>query len=188
MDNIVFTSDTHASHTNIIKYCNRPFANIHDMNKNLADNINKSLPNGGLVYHLGDWSFGGLNKAFDFMDMINYDIEFVLIEGNHDQNNLKDEAFRKLFMRIEKQLVVEVKGQKIVLCHYAMRVWDKSHHGRWHLYGHSHNTLPDDPNLLSIDVGVDAAAARFGEYHPFTFQEIADIMAKKKFVPVDHHQ
>ena len=35
--------------------------------------------------------------------------------------------------------------QDIVLCHYAMRVWQKSHYGAWMLYGHSHGTLPDNP-------------------------------------------
>jgi hypothetical protein len=29
-----------------------------------------------------------------------------------------------------------------VLCHYAMRVWNRSHHGAWHLYGHSQGESP----------------------------------------------
>jgi hypothetical protein len=36
-------------------------------------------------------------------------------------------------------------GQPIVLCHYAMRVWNRSHHGAWHLYGHSRGNLPAAP-------------------------------------------
>ena len=43
--------------------------------------------------------------------------------------------------------------QGIVLCHYAMRVWNKSHHGNFMLYGHSHGSLADDPNSMSFDVG-----------------------------------
>ena len=43
------------------------------------------------------------------------------------------------------------KPQLVVLCHYAMRVWDRSHYGSWHLYGHSHGNLPpwksDSPRL-----------------------------------------
>ncbi len=39
--------------------------------------------------------------------------------------------------------------------HYAQRVWEHSHHGSWHVYGHSHGSLPDDIKSKSIDVGVD---------------------------------
>ena len=46
-------------------------------------------------------------------------------------------------------------GQKveIFLCHYAMRVWNKSHWNVPHLYGHSHGNLPSQG--LSFDIGVD---------------------------------
>ena len=43
--------------------------------------------------------------------------------------------------------------QLVVLCHYSMRVWDRSHYGSWHLYGHSHGNLP--PLKNSLDVSVD---------------------------------
>lgn len=182
--NIRFTSDTHAFHRNIIDYSNRPFANEIEMTSVLARNINKSLPNGGLLYHLGDWSLGGPDKAPKFMDMISKNIKVILIRGNHDSSNIN---FLNLFHQTHKFEEVKVNGQRITMCHYAMRVWNKSHHGAWHLFGHSHNSLPDDPHSLSIDVGVDSAYARFGEFRPFTFEEIAGIMASKTFKPLDHH-
>lgn len=186
--NVVFTSDTHAFHKNIIKYCNRPFADEYEMTSVLARNINKSLPNGGLIYHLGDWSMGGPESPYKFRELINKNIEFILIEGNHDESNLRKREFRALFKEIHPLVEVKISGQRMTLCHYAMRVWNKSHHGAWHLYGHSHNSLPDDPNALSIDVGVDSAYARFGEFRPFTFSEIAAIMeTQKTFKAVDHH-
>ena len=48
---------------------------------------------------------------------------------------------------------IKVDGQHIVLLHYGMRVWPRSHHGAIHLYGHSHGNLPGDNQ--SVDVGVD---------------------------------
>lgn len=187
MDDVVFTSDTHAFHNNIIKYCNRPFDDVVAMTCKLAENINKSLPKGGLLYHLGDWSFGGLEKGIQFKQMINDNIKIILIKGNHDGHNLREQKFRDMFYQIHDLAEVNVFGKKMTICHYAMKVWNKSHHGNWMLYGHSHNTLPDDPGLLSIDVGVDAAAARFSEYRPFTFKELVDIMGRKTWKPVDHH-
>lgn len=182
MNNVAFTSDTHAFHENIIRYSNRPFVNVDEMNAVLAKNINKTLPQGGLLYHLGDWSFGNLEKAFQFNDMINNNIDIILIKGNHDGRNLRDEAFRKLFREIHELVEVNVNGQKIILCHYAMRVWNKSHHGVWHLYGHSHGSLPDDPNSLSFDIGVDCH-----NFKPLTMPEIKAIMDKKTWKSIDHH-
>lgn len=69
-----------------------------------------------------------------------------------------------------------------MLFHYAMRVWNKSHHGSIHLYGHSHDSLDKDGeyNGLSMDVGMDSAYRIFGEYRPFQIVEIIDIMNKRK--------
>ena len=71
-----------------------------------------------------------------------------------------------------------------------MRVWNASHYGTWQLYGHSHGDLLDDPALLSIDVGVDAVARRFGtannlleNYRPISYDEVKEIMTLKNWVP-----
>jgi hypothetical protein len=39
----------------------------------------------------------------------------------------------------------------------------------------------------SMDVGVDAAYKRFGEYRPFSLDEVLKIMENKKIKIVDHH-
>lgn len=49
-----------------------------------------------------------------------------------------------------KTAEVSINGQRIVLCHYAMRVWNHSSHGAWHLYGHSHGRLPSVDASLSM--------------------------------------
>jgi len=99
--------------------------------------------------------------------------------------------------------MIKIGEQQIWLSHYAHRVWNKSHHGVFHLFAHSHNSLPDDPNSLSFDVGVDATAARLSglpsgktvvagttkpeDYRPISFDEVVEIMSKKTFKPLDHH-
>ncbi len=75
--------------------------------------------------------------------------------------------------------------QKIVLCHYAMRVWNASHHGAWQLFGHSHANLEEVG--MQMDVGVDNALKLVGECRPFTFWEIMEVMESRPIAIVDHH-
>ena len=52
-----FIADTHFGHKNIIKYCNRPFANIEEMNETLIENWNKAVSAEDAVYILGDFAY-----------------------------------------------------------------------------------------------------------------------------------
>ena len=93
------------------------------------------------------------------------------VPGNHDKQ------IRKLteeFSWLSNLAEISIHGQPIVICHYAMRVWNRSHHGAWHLYGHSHGNLPDTPTSLSMDVGVDTH-----DFRPWHFDEINLLMTEK---------
>jgi calcineurin-like phosphoesterase family protein len=79
---------------------------------------------------------------------------------------------------------IKVEGQRIVLCHYAMDVWNRSHHGTWHLFGHSHHTLPVKPNSKRMDVGINGIDYN---YTPLEFSQIKVIMDQIEFIPIDHH-
>jgi hypothetical protein len=69
---------------------------------------------------------------------------------------------------------ISIHGQPVVISHYAMRVWNRSHHGAWQLYGHSHGNLPDTSTSLSMDVGVDTH-----DFRPWHFDEINLLMTEK---------
>ena len=175
-----YTSDTHAYHGNIIKHSDRPFADAEAMSQVMADNINLRVGRQDWLYHLGDWSFGPrrdadlqLRNAKTFREMVNCR-NVVLLFGNHDHLR-GNEEFRRLFTKTGDLMEVRdnVVGEKIILCHYALRVWNASHHGRWHLYGHSHGNLPD-PDTFSFDVGVDCH-----NYSPINSHDVAKIMQQK---------
>jgi calcineurin-like phosphoesterase family protein len=195
--NTFFTSDTHFGHANIIRYCKRPFASVEEMDNTLIHNWNAVVRPEDTVYHLGDFAVGG-GPAAPYLRRLNGTIYFCL--GNHD----KRLRFIKAYLDIELELQdhfagsylnddkvkfgipylreVTVEKQEIGLCHYAMKVWNGSHKGSWQLYGHSHGTLPDDPNSLSCDVGVDC-----WNYFPVSMEQLRDKMKTKTYNPVDHH-
>ena len=56
-------SDTHFDHTNIIRYCNRPFRSTKEMNNVVLRNWHKTVASGDVVYFLGDLVFGRESRA-----------------------------------------------------------------------------------------------------------------------------
>jgi calcineurin-like phosphoesterase family protein len=55
MGTVYFTSDLHMDHTNIIKYCNRPFTDGKSMTEQLIMNWNSQVAVNDLVIILGDF-------------------------------------------------------------------------------------------------------------------------------------
>jgi calcineurin-like phosphoesterase family protein len=191
-----FIADTHFSHSNIIRYCKRPFLNAEEHDNTLIENWNRCVKSNDDVYFLGDFCFKGRELAERLRKQLNGQIFFI--EGNHDS---AARSIRHTFAWYHPVKMVEINGQAIWLSHYAHRVWEKAHYGAWHLYGHSHHKLPDDPNARSIDVGVDATAVLLSapelygrgvvpdkglnpeNYRPLHFDEVSTLMKKKIMMP-----
>lgn len=78
---------------------------------------------------------------------------------------------------------LSVRGQVIVLDHYAGYVWFQSHRGSIQLYGHSHGTSEKALNELfpgrrALDVGVDNAYKVLGQYRPFSLDEVLQVIER----------
>lgn len=176
--NYWFTADTHFGHTNIIKYCNRPFTDIREHDETLIKNWNEIVLENDGVYFLGDFCFG---DAWEYIKRLNGSIYFII--GSHDSSVEKffDDSTRTVGKHecLGEQKEIKVKNQIIVLNHYPMLRWSKSHYGSFQLHGHCHGKLPDDPNALMIDVGVDCHYFR-----PINLDKITEIMGKKTFIPI----
>ncbi|MCK5600330.1 metallophosphoesterase family protein [Candidatus Pacearchaeota archaeon] len=164
MSNIYFTSDTHFRHKNIIKFCNRPFKSIEEMNETIIENWNKTVSKGDTIYHLGDFGFGHPEDVRKIKERLNGNIEFIF--GNHDKSSIG------LFKPRRFMLDIRIGEQSIVMCHFAMRTWNKSHFNSWHLYGHSHGSL--EGYGKSFDVGVDA-----WNFTPISFEKVKAEMEKR---------
>ena len=163
---IWFTSDEHYGHKNIIKYCDRPYAFVKDMDEAIIGNFNSRVKPGDTVYHLGDFTLKNYDYAIKYMHQLNG--YHFFIKGSHDSWLTEGGECGGSYLKEIKE-----EGKTIVLCHYAMRRWPKSHYGAWHLYGHSHGTLPSYG--LSYDVGVDN-----NNFYPVSFEQLKEIMKNKK--------
>ena len=156
-----FTADQHYDHENIIKYCDRPFKTIEEMNETLIANHNAVVAKEDVVVHAGDFTWGNATRAKELIRRLHGNP--IFLRGSHD-HWLPGKAHEIW----EKRLY----GQPIVVCHYAMRVWASSHYNSWQLYGHSHGCL--EPQGKQYDVGVDN-----NNFFPVSFNEICDIMKNR---------
>lgn len=186
-----FTADWHLHHANIIKYCDRPFANTDEMNSFIINEVNKVVLPNDRLFNLGDVAFKG---AKDVLGQIRARIVcqniFVLL-GNHD----KKQVIERHFTVLPHEYLYEDNGYRIVLNHYAMRVWPHSHHGAGHLYGHSHGKLspmviPDGRGAMAFDVGVDCWG-----FKPLNLKQVKDEMIRRSSILMtgrneidDHHR
>ena len=179
MSKIFFTADTHFGHKNIIKFSNRPYESAQDMDEALINNWNSKVSPDDVVYHLGDVGLCSSSNLRKILDRLHGKI--YLVRGNHE--SAADSCSSSFeWIKDYYELVVDdedaYQGKRlIVLSHYAMRVWNSSHHGTWHLYGHTHGNLEDLIDSLSFDVGVDCH-----EYSPISYDDVKVKMSKKKWV------
>ena len=196
-----FVADTHFGHANIILYAGRPFVDKNtdldeygkwlskeiaykracEMDEVLIHNWNSVVRKGDTVYHLGDVGFGFCKDLNPYLDRLNGNIHWI--PGNHEKAAW---LVRHRFVSYSPLMEVKIKFpdavRNVVLCHYAMRVWNKSHWGAYHLYGHSHGSLEDINTSLSFDVGVDCH-----NLYPISAERVHEIMLTKTFKPIDHH-
>jgi calcineurin-like phosphoesterase family protein len=174
---IFFTSDTHFGHLNIIKHDNRPFDNVEHMDEELIRNWNSVVTPQDQVWHLGDLCHRSKKGIVYYLNQLNGSIH--LIYGNHDDEIRK--KYSHLFSSCHDAHCLRHDGQKIVLYHYGQRTWRAQHHGSWHLYGHSHGSLPSYGK--SMDVG-----CMIHGYKPISFEEIKEIMSIQSVEVADKHK
>jgi len=156
-----FTADTHFSHSNIIKYCNRPFSSALEMDETMIANWNSKVGKDDVVYHLGDFAFSLIHKHVERLNG-----KIILIFGNHDKLARHNS---NLFHSVHDYLEIKHKDTLITLCHYAFKIWNKSHFNSWNLFGHSHGRVKGVGKQM--DVGVDT-----NNFFPYHISEIETIM------------
>lgn len=185
-DQIFFTSDLHLGHARVIELGGRPYQTAEEMDEDLVARWNLRIRPGDTAFILGDVSFRSAAETAALLRQMNG--SKVLVPGNHDSKLLKSKEFLTCFTHVKNLLEIKVQDpdahngrQRIVLLHFAMRVWHQNHRGAWHLYGHSHGNLEDDWGK-SMDVGTDTH-----NFFPYSYAEIKERMAQKSILAVDHH-
>lgn len=178
---IYFISDTHFGHSNIIKYCNRPFSSIEEMDECLIDNWNSVVKDKDEIYHLGDFS---LSKNKEYLKSIVKRLKGKkhLVKGNHDY--LKDGEYCSLgFQSVQYYKELKWNKRKFCLMHFPLLSWNKMHRGSYMVHGHCHGTINHlNLGITRIDVGVDNF-----NYTPVSIEEVENLLKDNKPSVVNHH-
>ncbi len=170
-----WTADHHLNHFNIIEYCNRPFKDLQEMHTCFITNWNKVVQTKDLVYHLGDFAFGGKGIIKCFVKKLNGRI--IMLKGNHDHclknNNMG--LFEKFYKRKQQPVIIRNKRTEfmIAMSHFKQASFEMNTKVDLRLHGHSHgcgNGYND-----TFDVGVDNCP----NFAPVTLEQILTLMKER---------
>lgn len=177
---IWFAADFHFGHENVIKYSKRPFDNVDDMDECLISLWCQKVQRGDTVYFIGDFSFHNAGRTSSILSRLPGNK--ILIKGNHDHSKQLKKTHGWAMVRDYYEL--KHQQETIVLSHYAFEVWNKHHHGSYHLHGHSHGSLP--PKGARMDVGVDCPWIGWDE-GMISFDRVCTMLKNRRPHIVDHH-
>jgi calcineurin-like phosphoesterase family protein len=158
---IFLASDLHLDHKNIIRYCNRPFRNVHQMNYTLIRNWNKTVCKRDVVYFLGDFALsrGNRRRVLNFIKSING--RKIFIRGNHDK-----------FLRSYNRFILKYKGRSFYLVHDPFDIpvdWKG-----WAISGHTHQR----GKFIDIENKRINVSPELIGYKPVNIREIVRLIEK----------
>lgn len=187
-ENIWFTSDLHLYHKNIIKLCNRPFADVEEMSNTLVENWNSVVKEDDLVFNLGDFCWSECSIVWSkLIDKLNG--RQILIKGNHDHpktlqklsdkyslievwkpgSNFPIKNLNKLFM-IRESLEVRHNGERFLLNHYPQAHYVGQYHSVRQIFGHTHEkSCAYSPNHYNVCVERNL-------YRPVSLEEVGMLL------------
>lgn len=142
MGKIFYTSDLHIGHANVIRFDNRPFKSVEEMDATLIKNWNETVSAEDTVYILGDFCWLTDTEWANILSKLNG--SKVLIRGNHDIKNMSTNV-KKHFQDVKDYKEISDNGRRVIMCHYPIPFYKKDYDANTYmLYGHLHVTIEED--------------------------------------------
>lgn len=196
-----FISDLHFSHAIIMKYDNRPFKTVEEMNKTIIENWNNTVKPEDTVYILGDTfnERSSFKEKSELLEKLNGRLHYIV--GNHDslKELQKFERFESIDMYKVLNMTVnrnnKIEPIKVVLSHYPFVSHEFAFTKDYSLmlYGHVHNSFEEDTvncvklltanqsinpkKLPSLNVG---CMMDYMNYTPKSLDELVNIALKQQ--------
>ena len=182
---IFFTSDLHFGHENVIRFDNRPFNTVEEMDEEMIKRWNTKVGKDDIVYVLGDFIWkAATNEAVSIIRRLNGQI--ILIKGNHDRF-LHNAAAKKALAGIKDydDICVTLEDgitRRCILSHYFIPFYNGHRYQAIHLHGHSHLTeeaaeeirITAELNEKGYDLKIYNVGCMYWNYAPVTLDEILE--------------
>ena len=183
LQKVFFTSDLHFGHENVLRFDNRPFASVEEMDAELVRRWNEKVGKGDLVYVLGDLIWKSRNgDAHNLIRSLNGQI--ILIKGNHDRflHNAQAKAALAGIKDYDDICVTLEDGsvRRCILSHYFIPFYNGHRYQAIHLHGHSHFTdeadlelkMAKELNEIGFKSEIYNVGCMYWDYAPVTLDEI----------------
>lgn len=154
-------SDLHIGHENVIKFDNRPFTSLEEMNNSIINDLKTKLKPEDILIDLGDmfWDMNWMDCK-KILDEIPVE-KFYKTPGNHDKDSLYFgeqaklyDCFTQMSDIIDLRVRWQGKGYRISLSHYPLIDWNHKFRGSLMVHGHTHGSI-DKQNSKSTDLRVE---------------------------------
>lgn len=174
MGKVFFTADWHLNHQNIIRFCNRPFSTVEEMNAEIIRRHNERVGPSDTTIFVGDFCFvnspggvdGGRERASYWISKMNG--HPVFIRGNHDRNNSLKTKIEALVFKINKEeRAFVIHNPRFYSDLYPINIVGHVH-DRWRTQIRDDRLGPwPDDYITLVNVGVDV-----WNFYPVTWPEI----------------
>lgn len=162
---IYLISDLHLDHKNIMRYCDRPFSSVEEMNRTITDNWNEVVEEDDFVYLIGDLAFGRRRSKMRYwLKKLNGNV--ILILGNHDKGYLDSIAHAD-------KCVLFYRGKRFLLIHdpKMVNIGDD-----WVIHGHEHNNKPEKYPFMNGKNRTINVSVELINYTPISLDFLVDRM------------
>lgn len=173
---IYFTSDTHFWHDKVLKFEQRPYSSIEEMNEDFIAKWNNQVKDDDTVYHLGDFCLGTLEQTIDILKRLKG--KKIFIKGNHDYSKHWKKIIQMGLIDEFHEVGITLKYNKhqMWLSHYPMEIGLRPR--KWSVHGHIHSEESTWDN--QINVGIDSPHFKhkpMGEL--ITIDELYEVMMER---------
>lgn len=154
---IKFISDTHFGSERTLRLCNRPFADVMEMDLSIMSNWNKNVSDNDIVYHAGDFSDPDEATVLWYLNNLNFkELHWTL--GNHDFEqydvikSVISECTRPIYLYESATCRVNGNSHKFIIAHEPNVTPIKCKPGEVVLYGHVHGKSMYKQNGIDLSV------------------------------------
>lgn len=164
-----FTSDQHFGHANIIRFCDRPFTTVDEMDRAMLTKWNERVTDADDVWILGDLFFRSA-RVKTILEQLKGRKHLIL--GNHDSSWISRLERSKYFVSVAEIYIGKIGEHQVTMCHYPMLSWPQDRDS-YMIYGHIHNHVNADywPLIQKRERMLNAGVEVNG-FAPVTFDEL----------------